>query len=161
MTTAQASEVTTTPKRQGITLHTLMVLSIVFGLLVSGYLSYVKLTDVPMACVQGGAFDCGKVQNSAYSEMLGIPIAWLGFGTYIVLGALVILRNRIVFLQEQGDLLIFGVALFAFVYSMWLVYVQVVLLEALCVWCLLHEINMTVFLLFASVRLYRHLSAEA
>ncbi|MCS6835011.1 MAG: vitamin K epoxide reductase family protein [Anaerolineae bacterium] len=137
--------------------RTLLLVSVVFGLLVSGYLSYVKLVDVPMACVEGGAFDCGKVQNSAYSMMFGIPIAWLGFATYVVLGLLVLLEDRLAFLRENGRLLVFGVALMAFIYSMWLVYVQVALLGALCVWCLLHEANMVVFFVVACWRLYKDL----
>jgi len=145
--------------RLGLNARTLLLISLVFGLLVSGYLSYVKLTDVAMACVEGGAFDCGKVQNSAYSEMFGIPIAWLGFGTYVVLGLLLLLEDRVAFLREQGALIVFGVGLMAFIYSMWLVYVQVALIGALCVWCLLHEVNMTLFFGVATWRLYKSLQA--
>lgn len=141
----------------GLNMRTLLLISVVFGLLVSGYLSYVKLVNVPMACVEGGAFDCGKVQNSAYSMMFGIPIAWLGFATYVVLGLLVLLEDRVAFLRENGHLLVFGVALMAFIYSMWLVYVQVALIGALCVWCLLHELNMTIFFVGACWRLYKSL----
>ena len=141
----------------GLNMRTLLLISVVFGLLVSGYLSYVKLVNVPMACVEGGAFDCGKVQNSAYSMMFGIPIAWLGFATYVVLGLLVLLEDRAAFLRENGHLLVFGVALMAFIYSMWLVYVQVALIGALCVWCLLHELNMTIFFVGACWRLYKSL----
>jgi uncharacterized membrane protein len=158
MTTGQ---MTSTPGERafglGLNVRTLLLISVVFGLLVSGYLSYVKLVDVPMACVEGGAFDCGKVQNSAYSMMFGIPIAWLGLATYVVLGLLVLLEDRVAFLRENGLLLTFGVALMAFIYSMWLVYVQVALIGALCVWCLLHEVNMVVFFAGACWRLYKSL----
>ena len=37
----------------GLNMRTLLLISVVFGLLVSGYLSYVKLVNVPMACVEG------------------------------------------------------------------------------------------------------------
>lgn len=49
-------------------LRTLSLILVVGGLLVSGYLSYVKLTEVPMVCVGGGVFNCEVVQNSVYSK---------------------------------------------------------------------------------------------
>ena len=128
---------------------------LVIGLLISGYLSYVKLTDVPMACVATGAFNCNTVQNSVYADFYGIPIAWLGLGMYLLLGGIFVLQNRIPFLIENGTLLFFGVTLFAWVYSMWLVYIQFFVLEALCNWCLMHEVNITIMLGAASVLLWR------
>ncbi|HRF97132.1 MAG TPA: hypothetical protein PLZ51_18115, partial [Aggregatilineales bacterium] len=47
------------------------LLLVVFGLFVSGYLSYVKLTNAPMVCPsgEGSAFNCEVVQNSIYAYM--------------------------------------------------------------------------------------------
>lgn len=144
--------------------RTLWIFSLVlvfFGLLVSGYLSYIKLTDAPMQCIQGSVFNCDYVQNSAYSRLAGIPIAWLGFGSYIVIGVLLLFQNRVAFLREYGMLLIFGIVLFTFIYSMWLVYVQFFLLEALCQWCLTHEAIMTVLFIVTSIRLKQFLTDPA
>lgn len=144
-----------TPAR--ITLRQVALFFVVVGLLVSGYLSYVKLTDVPMICVADGPFNCSVVQNSVYSKLFGIPIAWMGFAVYVFLGALLLLESRNQFLIEQGRLVTFGVTLFAWVYSMWLVYVQFFVLEALCPWCLAHEANITVLLVIISTRLLQSL----
>jgi uncharacterized membrane protein len=148
-----------TPPR--LTLRAVSLVLIALGLVVTIYLSYVKLTNVPMACVAGGAFNCETVQNSAYSRLFNIPIAWLGLATYIILGLMLVLENRVAFLQDYGIVLVFGIALFAFLYSMFLVYVQVALLQALCPWCLAHETIMTVFFIVASIRLWKSYSQPA
>jgi uncharacterized membrane protein len=106
---------------------------------VSGYLSYLKFASVDAICVAGGAFDCGTVLNSVYSEFFGIPIAWLGLATNLVIVALLTLENRVTILREIGTLIVFGVLLFAFIYSVYLVYLQAFVIRAYCPWCLTHE----------------------
>jgi uncharacterized membrane protein len=136
------------------TLRLLSLALVIIGLLISGYLSYVKLAEVPLVCVQGSdTFNCEVVQNSAYSRIAGIPVAWLGFATYIVLLALVLLENRINFLEENGVMLFFGITLFAWLYSMYLVYLQFFVLKALCPWCLGHEVIMTLLFVISLLRL--------
>lgn len=160
MTTPEESFEPNTVVRPRVQLNrrTLSLILIVAGLLVSGYLSYVKLTEVPMVCVGGGVFNCEVVQNSIYSRLFGIPIAWLGFAVYIMLAALLILGDRIAFLREYGITLFFGINLFAWLYSMWLVYVQFVLLQALCPWCLTHETIISVLFVVSIIRLKRMLN---
>lgn len=136
-----------------LNLWTVSVLLVIFGIFVSGYLSYVKLTDVPMACAVDSGFDCASVQNSNYSEIMGIPIAWLGLGTYLVIGGLLLMQYRSEFMRQNGMLILFGIVFFAFLYSMYLVYVQGVLIEAWCQWCLMHEANMTVLFIVTILRL--------
>jgi uncharacterized membrane protein len=141
-----------------ITLRGVSLLLIVIGLAVSGYLSYVELTDTTTVCVESGAFNCDVVQSSIYSKMFGIPIAYLGLFTYLMLGAILLLENQIGFLRENGIIIVFGITLFAFLFSMWLVYVQAGLLQALCLWCLTHEVTMTVLFIVSGIRLKRALS---
>lgn len=133
------------------------LLLIVLGILVSGYLSYVQLTAQPMVCAEDAGFNCDVVQNSVYARVGGVPIAYLGLATYLVLGALILLENRLAILREYGHLMVFAVTLFAFVYSMYLVYVQAFVLEAFCQWCLMHELIITVLVVLVTLRLRRFL----
>ena len=135
-------------------------LSICFGLLVSGYLSYLKLAAAPSVCVQSGPFNCDVVLNSRYSELAGIPIAWLGFAVYLIIALLSFGEDRIAPLREYGKLIVFGVALFAWLFSMWLVYAQFVLLGALCPWCLSHEINFTLLFGICCFRLWQEMADD-
>lgn len=141
-----------------LNLWTFSLLLVVFGIAVSGYLSYVKLTDVPMACSVDSGFNCSAVQNSDYSEIMGIPIAWLGLGTYLVIGGLLLTQYRTEFMRQNGMLILFGIVLFAFMYSMYLVYVQAFRIEAWCQWCLMHEVNMTILFLVTILRLRAYLN---
>lgn len=146
-TTSNASSGSTRPA--WLTARTFALVLVAVGLFISGYLSYIKWSAAPSTCVAADVFNCNMVLNSAYSELAGIPIAYLGFLTYAVLGALFLLEDRSAFLREFGYLLVFGLGVFAWVFSMWLVYVQFFLLQTLCSWCLSHEANFT--LLFALI----------
>jgi uncharacterized membrane protein len=147
-------------KKSFITARNIQLVSVLFGLLVSGYLSYLKITDVPSVCIQGGPFNCSVVLNSVYSEFAGIPIAYLGFLTYVIIGVVLLFENRVGFIQEYGRLIVFGVGLFAWMFSMWLVFVQFFLLQALCPWCLSHEANFTILFGFICYRLYKDMTSE-
>jgi len=93
------------------------------------------------------------VQNSAYSKVMGVPIAVLGFVTYMVLGALVLLESRVELLREYGAALVFAITLFGFLYSGWLTYIEFFQLNALCPWCLVSAALMTALFIVSGLRL--------
>ena len=128
---------------------------VLIGLVIASYLSYLKIADAPAVCVESGAFNCNVVLNSQYSELAGLPIAYLGFAVYVAIGAMLLLEDRVDFLGQWGSLLTFGLGLFAWLFSMWLVYVQFALLQALCPWCLAHEANFTILFALICYRVYR------
>ena len=143
-----------------ITLKRIALVLIVIGIFVTTYLSYLKAGQASAVCIEGAAFNCEVVLNSVYSELFGIPIAYLGLIMYLTLGTLFLLESRVVFLQEYGKIIMFGIALFAWVFSMYLVYLQFFVLQALCPWCLTHETVMTLLFGVISVRLFRSLQEE-
>lgn len=151
--TTQAVPTETTPTSR-ITLRTLSFVLILVGLVVTSYLSYLKATDTVSVCIEGtGAFNCELVLNSSYSRLAGIPIAYLGLLVYIILGVLLLFEKRVPFLQEYGIMLSFGLTLFAWLFSMYLVYLQFFVLQALCPWCLTHETTITIFFIVTIFRL--------
>ena len=123
------------------------------GLLISGYLSYVKVSDATVACVDSGAINCDVVQNSVWSRLAGIDIALLGLLAWLLLGALLTLEGRSHIVRSQGPLLVFGLSLFGFLFSLWLIYVQAGILSAYCLWCLGHELVMTLMFISSAARL--------
>lgn len=146
---------------RGALVRRFQALLVVIGLVVVSYLSYLKLAEAPAVCVETGPFNCNVVLNSQYSELAGIPIAYLGFAVYAAIGVILVLETRVDFLRQWGLLLTFGVGLFAWLFSMWLVYVQFALLEALCPWCLTHETNFTVLFALICYRLYHEIFSES
>jgi uncharacterized membrane protein len=128
------------------------MISIAVGLVISGYLTYVKVSSVPILCVEAEAFNCAAVEQSQWASLLGIPVSLLGLLGYTVLGILFALDIRFPSHHLLITLLIFTVTLMAWLFSMWLVYVQAAILQTFCQWCLSHELNITI--LFALV-IYR------
>ncbi len=135
----------------------LALILVVVGLLVSGYLSYVKLLNVPIICSENQTFSCSTVQASKWSTLAGIPIAYLGFGLYLLIGTLLLLEERIAFLEDNGRLIVFTLGLFGWMFSMWLVYIQAFIILAFCQWCLGHELNFTILFGVILYRLWQDL----
>ena len=54
----------------------------IFGLAISLYLTYAKLTSTPVVCKVG---DCDAVQNSTYSVLFRVPVAVWGTLYYLAL----------------------------------------------------------------------------
>lgn len=138
----QANETTAQADSGGLrwlNAYTISYVLLALAIAVSGYLSWLKISQVDAVCLAGNAFDCGTVLNSVYSEIGGVPIAWLGLATNFVIVGLLVAQNRVGFLREYGTLIVFGVVLFAFIYSVYLVYLQAFVIGAYCQWCLTHE----------------------
>lgn len=140
------------------TLRTWSFVFIAVAMIASGYLTYAKLTNTSMICVENSTiFNCEVVENSAYAYIMGIPTALLGFLTYSAIMILLVLENRVAFLREYGLMLIFGISLFAFAYHFFLTYTAFVTLRALCPWCLTAHTMVTLHLVVTSIRLWRSL----
>ena len=117
------------------------------GLGVSGYLTWTHLTNQAIMC--GGSQECDLVQQSVYSEVLGIPVALLGMLAYATLLALMFLHVR---LPEAWDayipLAIFGISLIGVLYSAYLTYLEIYVIYAICRWCVSSAVIITaIFLL--------------
>lgn len=142
-------------------LRLVSIILVIIGICISGYLTYIKLNNAAPVCIEGGAFNCDIVIYSAYSQFMGMDVAYWGFISNLILLALLIFEGKIGFLRTYGPMLSFGFTLFLFMFSMWLVYVQFFILEALCPWCLSHEVYLTVLFIITSVRLTRALNSPA
>lgn len=141
-------------------LYWISLVMVLIGIIISGYLSYTKLTDTSLVCLESDTISCDVVQNSVYARLAGIEIAYLGLLAYLTLGGLLLLEDRIAFLRDYGRMLVFGATLFAFLYAVWLIYVQAVLLAAFCMWCLGHEVTMTLLFIVSALRLWQVLRAS-
>ncbi len=133
------------------------------GLLVAAYMSWSEISGIPTSCPGGTegavgqpgapAIDCGFVQNSAYARIVGIPVALLGFVGYLAILLLWIFQDRAAFLREYSHALIFGLALFGFLFSLYLTYAELFLIYAICTWCVASAILMTLVFVIATIRL--------
>ena len=116
------------------------------GVAVAGYLVYVHYAGIAPVCTTGG---CEKVQASAYAELLGIPVALLGLVGYIaILGSLAV-RG------EAGRMIGAGLALIGFGFSAYLTYLELFEINAICQWCVVSAVLMTLLLILTWWRAIR------
>jgi len=125
----------------------------IIGLLVSIYMTIYKLTDNDAMCIGSGG--CSVVNSSRYSEVNGIPVAVLGILGYASILALLFLENRPGFFRENGVMMLFGVTLTGFLFTLYLIFVEVALIKAYCPFCLTSQGVMTVIFILSVVRLIR------
>jgi uncharacterized membrane protein len=114
------------------------------GLSVAGYLTYARWTGTIISCSTGG---CETVQSSEYSSIAGVPVAVLGLGAYALL--LVTAASAADIARAAGAAL----ALAAFVFSGYLLYLQLAVIGAVCDWCVVNDAIITVLVPFAVLRL--------
>jgi uncharacterized membrane protein len=100
----------------------------VVGLLISGYLTWVHYAGVAPVCV-GGKGGCETVQTSSYATILGVPVAALGLVGYSGLLLSALLRG------EAGVYLGLLVALVGTLFSVYLTYLELFVIHAICEWC--------------------------
>ncbi len=129
------------------------------GALDAIYLTWVKLAHTQAICA--GLGDCERVQTSVYSTLFGIPVAILGLGAYLVILALFLFGNRLPeTLAAYNPLLIFGVAFIGFLFSAYLTYVELFVIEAICPYCVVSAVLITLIWLLSIWNLVRVSRAE-
>jgi uncharacterized membrane protein len=124
-----------------------LVLS-VLGIGVAGYLTFIHFFDLDAVCLGGGG-GCERVQSSDQSKLLGIPVALLGLGAYVVLLATSLLRT------ETARIVAALTALVGFGFSAYLTYQSITVIDATCQWCLASAAIMTVLAVVCVLRLLR------
>jgi uncharacterized membrane protein len=102
-----------------------------------------------------GSGDCSTVNASRYSEVNGIPVAAIGILGYLSILVVLYFENRNSFFKQNGTLLIFGMALTGFLFSVWLIYVEVALLKAICPFCVTSQVSMTLIFILSVIRLIK------
>lgn len=123
------------------------------GLLVAVYMTVFKLTDNQKMCLGNGG--CSVVNNSVYSEVYGVPVAIVGALGYAAILAVSLLSGRWSFLRRNAALLNFGLCLTGFLFTVYLIYVEIALIHAICPFCLASQVIMTLLFAAAVVRLVR------
>ncbi|NMC14774.1 MAG: vitamin K epoxide reductase family protein [Chloroflexi bacterium] len=117
------------------------------GLGVAGYLSYVEIYMVEAVC--GPVGDCNAVQSSIYAKLFGfLPIGVLGMaGYFAILGAWLYPQIRKDRLAHYAPVANFCMATFGVIFSIYLTYLEIFVIRAVCMWCITSAILMTLLLL--------------
>jgi len=125
----------------------------ILGLLVSIYMTIYKITSNDNMCLGSG--DCSTVNASRYAEINGIPVALIGVLGYAAIIGIHWLERRNKFFEDNGSMLLFGISLIGFLFTLWLVYVEIALIKALCPFCITSQITMTIIFILSIIRVVR------
>ena len=116
-----------------------------FGLGVSIYLTIAHYSaSVVLACPENATINCQKVTTSAESLISGVPVALLGLIFYLAMVAICLPQAWRIAKLEPIRLAMSGLGV---LFVLWLVYSELVLIKAICLWCTsVHVVTVGVFL---------------
>jgi uncharacterized membrane protein len=122
-----------------MTRRMLAALVALVGVFVALYLALYKAGIIgALAC---GAGSCEAVQSSKWAKFLGIPVAFWGVGYYVAVFTLTIaaLQDRWADSRRLslGLLLLTG---WGVVFSAWLTYLELFVIDAICRWCVVSAV---------------------
>src|SRR5262245_13164311 len=136
--------------------RTLRIAAAVVALVGIGVATYIAIAEsgggAPKCLAGGGGCETGA--QSKYAELAGINVAVLGIAGYVVLLAAALV---------PGDLGRFGgfmAALIGVGFSVYLTYLELFVIDAICQWCVASAVLMAISLLIASARALTYTGAE-
>ena len=126
---------------------------VIVGLLVSIYMTIYKFTSNETMCLGSG--DCSTVNSSRYAQVNGVPVAVIGLAGYGAILAVHVMERQPGFFKENGALMIFGLSLTGFLFTVYLIYIEAVILKAYCPFCITSQVAMTIIFIISITRLIR------
>ncbi len=135
----------------------LVVALSVLGIALASYQTYKHYTLGPSFCDVNEVISCDVVNRSSYSEVFGVPVALLGaigYFAFLVLSLLLIrdidfskfhktLRTRDVYY------FVFLLVAAGFMFSMYLTYIELYVLHAICPLCVVSALMITTILILS------------
>ena len=116
------------------------------GVFVALYLTLYKLGYIgTLACAVGS---CETVQTSKWATFLGFPVGAWGVGYYIVVLALGLigLTPRYADTRRLSEILVLLTG-FGLLFSLWLTFLELFVIHAICQWCVMSAIIVTLIFL--------------
>ncbi len=126
----------------------------VAGLGIAAYMTCTRYSGGQLFCATGG---CETVQRSRYATVEGIPVAVVGVAGYLALLATTAFRG------SRAAAAGVGIAVVAVLFSTYLLLAQVVLIHAVCRWCVAGDVvvSLLAVLTIARFALARRLEGGA
>ncbi len=125
-----------------------------FGIGVATYIAIADSGGGSPVCIAGG-HGCQTVAESSYSHLLGVNVAVFGVAGYALLLGAAMLRG------DGARMGGFVIALAGFGYSVFLTYLELFVIDAVCQWCVFSAVLMTVLFAVNAIRMVRYVGAPA
>ena len=119
---------------------------------IAGYLTWAHYADATVVCATGG---CSAVEQSAYAAIFGVPVALVG-----LLGSSALLLS-LVRGDAVGRAVTLALAVTGLLFAAYLVLVQLVVLDAVCEWCIANDTLLAVLAVLAAWRAREDLAARS
>jgi uncharacterized membrane protein len=120
------------------------------GIFISGYLVTKRFTGGSLACTRWA--ECDVVNNSVYSQIYGVPVSVLGLAGYLLLLALALAALWTTERTQRRILLLSLVLSVGGVgFSVYLTYLEIYVIEALCAWCVASAIVIALLAIITAV----------
>jgi uncharacterized membrane protein len=136
------------------TLRTIATFVAAFGIGVAAYIAIADSGGGSPVCIAGGS-GCQTVADSTYSHLLGVNVAVFGIAGYVLLLVAALLRGDT---ARMGG---FGLSLVGFGYSVYLTYLELFKIEAICQWCVASAVLMTLLFGLNVVRMVGYVGKPA
>lgn len=113
------------------------------GVVLAIYLSLYKLGMITeLTCAVGS---CETVQLSEWATFLGLPVAMWGVGAYLAVLALALIGLQPAFAESRAiSWLLVGLNAWNVLFSGWLTYLELYVIDAICMWCVVSAVLMLV-----------------
>lgn len=115
----------------------------------------------PIKCGTGG---CDTVQTSQWAVLFGLPVAFYGVVGYLTILVVSLMALRPVALPQRGwSTLLAALASVGFLFTIYLTYLELFVIHAICRWCVGSAVIITAIWVVAVVGLVgerRHRAAE-
>jgi uncharacterized membrane protein len=123
------------------------------GIAVAAYIAISEAGGGAPACVAGSS-GCATVAESPYSELGGVGVALVGVIGYAVLLAAALVPG------DAGRFAGLVLALAGFGFTVYLTYLEIFVIEAICQWCVVSAVLITALLAVNAARAIRFAGAE-
>jgi uncharacterized membrane protein len=129
---------------------TTFVLSLI-GLGLSTYLTITHFRPADLFCTENGVFNCSLVTNSGESRFVGIPVAFLGLGTYVVM---TVLNSPWVWRAKNYWIHVarYVLSVVSMCFVLWLLTAELLIIKSLCLYCTgVHIVTFALFIVLTQV----------
>src|SRR3990172_9052707 len=110
----------------------LMIAVSILGMAIMAYLTYLKFVSGKSSfCDIGESLSCSAVNQSVYSEFLGIPVAILGFLYFAAVAGIILTGIA----EAATPSVILWITVASLVFSLYLSYAELFLLKTICIFC--------------------------
>lgn len=123
------------------------------GIGVATYIAIADATSGSPTCLAGG-HGCETVAKSSYSHLAGISVAVIGIFGYVTILVAAMVRG------DPGRFAGFALAAIGFGFSVYLTYLELFVIDAICQWCVASAILTTGLLAVNATRAFGYFGID-